>query len=78
MAIKTMNTNKNLAVVDLFCGVGGLTQGFVKAKFDVRAGLDFDSSCKYAYERNNSTNSFMRTLQNIHLRKLPIFTLTIQ
>lgn len=50
------NKKKNLAVVDLFCGVGGLTQGFVKAKFDVRAGIDFDASCKYAYEKNNSSS----------------------
>lgn len=49
------NTGRSFAVVDLFCGVGGLTQGFVKAKFDVRAGIDFDSSCKYAYEKNNLT-----------------------
>jgi len=44
------------AVVDLFCGIGGLTHGFVKAKFDVCAGLDFDASCKYAYEKNNLTS----------------------
>jgi DNA (cytosine-5)-methyltransferase 1 len=55
MLRNTSNINQNFAVVDLFCGVGGLTQGFVKAKFDVRAGLDFDASCKYAYEKNNST-----------------------
>ena len=50
------NRQPNYAVVDLFCGVGGLTQGFVKAKFDVRAGIDFDASCKYAYEKNNLTS----------------------
>lgn len=50
------NIKSHFAVVDLFCGVGGLTQGFVKAKFDVRAGLDFDASCKYSYEKNNSTS----------------------
>lgn len=53
MARITQNAQSKLAVVDLFCGVGGLTQGFVKAKFDVRAGVDFDASCKYAYEKNN-------------------------
>jgi len=47
--------NTNFAVVDLFCGVGGLTQGFVKAKFNVIAGIDFDDSCKYAYEKNNAS-----------------------
>jgi DNA (cytosine-5)-methyltransferase 1 len=51
----TRSIKSNFAVVDLFCGVGGLTQGFVKANFDVRAGIDFDASCKYAYEKNNLT-----------------------
>lgn len=55
MARQIQNKKHCLAVVDLFCGIGGLTQGFVKAKFDVRAGIDFDSSCKYAYEKNNLT-----------------------
>ncbi|HNW97296.1 MAG TPA: DNA (cytosine-5-)-methyltransferase [Bacteroidales bacterium] len=55
MINNSKNTNTNFAVVDLFCGVGGLTQGFVKAKFNVIAGIDFDVSCKYAYEKNNLT-----------------------
>lgn len=48
-------TASKVDVVDLFCGIGGLTHGFVKAKFNVVAGIDFDKSCKYAYEKNNST-----------------------
>ena len=41
------------SVVDVFCGVGGLSHGFVQEGFDVRAGIDTDASCRYAYERNN-------------------------
>lgn len=44
---------KNASVVDIFCGVGGLTHGFVLEKFNVVAGLDSDTSCKFAYEQNN-------------------------
>lgn len=55
MINNSKNINSDFAVVDLFCGVGGLTQGFVKAKFNVIAGIDFDASCKYAYEKNNSS-----------------------
>lgn len=55
MIINAKNNSK-FAVVDLFCGVGGLTHGFVKAKFNVLAGIDFDESCKFAYERNNQTS----------------------
>jgi len=46
--------SKNVKVIDLFCGVGGLSYGFVKEKFDVVAGIDYDLSCKYAFETNNN------------------------
>jgi DNA (cytosine-5)-methyltransferase 1 len=45
----------NYAVVDLFCGVGGLTHGFIKERFNVSAGVDFDDMCGYAYSKNNRT-----------------------
>src|ERR1043165_3238226 len=48
-----MNMEKKYPVVDLFCGVGGLSYGFVQEKFDLIGGVDFDSTCKYAYEKNN-------------------------
>lgn len=41
-------------VVDLFCGIGGLTHGFVRESFDVAAGYDIDTTCKYAFEKNNN------------------------
>ncbi|PWW04251.1 DNA (cytosine-5)-methyltransferase 1 [Hoeflea marina] len=41
-----------IEVVDLFCGVGGLSAGFRHAGLNVLAGFDIDVSCKYAYERN--------------------------
>jgi DNA (cytosine-5)-methyltransferase 1 len=41
-----------IEVVDLFCGIGGLSYGFKKEGFDVLAGIDLDGSCKYAYETN--------------------------
>ena len=44
---------KNCTVIDLFCGAGALTHGFIKEGFNVVAGLDADKSCKYAYEANN-------------------------
>ena len=39
-------------VIDLFCGVGGLSFGLKKVGFNILAGYDIDSSCKYAYETN--------------------------
>ena len=46
----------NSSVIDLFCGVGGLTHGFVLEGFKVVAGIDTDSSCKFAFEKNNNSH----------------------
>lgn len=43
-----------VAVVDLFCGVGGLTHGLQQAGLNVVAGVDIESSCQFAYETNNN------------------------
>lgn len=49
-----METSKHkIEVVDIFCGVGGLTYGLQKAGLTVIAGIDSDETCKYAYEHNN-------------------------
>ncbi|GEN28748.1 restriction endonuclease subunit M [Halovibrio variabilis] len=42
-----------IAAVDLFCGVGGLAHGLLRAGIEVRAGVDIDSHCKYPFEKNN-------------------------
>ena len=43
-----------ITVVDLFCGIGGLTHGLQLAGLNVVAGYDIDLSCRYAYEDNNN------------------------
>ena len=40
-------------VIDLFCGVGGLTCGLIHAGLDVIAGFDIDPTCQFTYEHNN-------------------------
>lgn len=67
-----MNKNSTISpilnqysVVDLFCGIGGLTHGFVKEKFNVVAGIDSDESCRYAYEKNNSSNFISKKIEEI-------------
>ncbi len=47
------------SVVDLFCGIGGMTHGFVKEGFRVIAGIDADRTCRYAYESNNGDARFL-------------------
>ncbi|ALC17392.1 cytosine methyltransferase [Desulfuromonas soudanensis] len=52
---RPIEVNKKVEAIDLFCGIGGLTYGMQKAGIVILAGLDFDKSCKYAYEENNDT-----------------------
>lgn len=40
------------AVVDLFCGVGGLSLGAARAGFDVMAAIDTDTRARAAHSRN--------------------------
>ncbi len=44
---------KKIEVIDLFCGIGGLSHGLKNAEIVIKAGMDNDSSCQYAYENNN-------------------------
>ena len=50
------------AAIDLFCGVGGLTKGLEQAGINVVAGLDFEPSCQYAYEKNNNAKFIQRDI----------------
>lgn len=43
----------SLKVVDLFCGIGGLSHGLINEGFRIVAGVDFDESCRYGFEHNN-------------------------
>ena len=45
--------------MDLFCGAGGLTHGFVMEGFRVLAGIDTDKTCRYPFETNNVGAEFI-------------------
>ena len=47
--------SKKIKVIDLFCGIGGLTHGLIKEGLDVVAGIDNDPTFKFGYEYNNKT-----------------------
>lgn len=70
---KTGFDEKRITVVDLFCGVGGLTHGFVQEKFTVAAGLDFDQSCQYAYEKNNNAKFIHADITTFKASQLKAF-----
>ncbi len=61
-----------ISSVDLFCGVGGLTHGLKKSGITVRAGIDLDTSCKFAYETNNKAEFLGKDISQLtgkHLKK---------
>lgn len=55
----------SIAAVDLFCGAGGLTHGLIKAGIPVKAGIDLDESCRYAYETNNAATFICKDTRDI-------------
>lgn len=62
-----------IKAVDLFCGVGGLTYGLMKAGIPVVAGIDIDGSCKYAYTHNNNCQFIEKSVEDVtgkEIRKL--------
>ena len=54
-----------IEVVDLFCGIGGLSYGLKKAGFQIKGGFDIDSSCRYAYEHNNDALFFDTDIRKV-------------
>ena len=48
-----MKKDNTIKAVDLFCGIGGLTNGLEQAGINVVRGYDFDNSVQHAYETNN-------------------------
>lgn len=60
------------AVVDLFCGVGGLTHGLQLAGLNVVAGIDFEESCRYAYEQNNNAQFIRKDITKIDSAEIDV------
>ena len=58
--------DKQYKVIDLFCGIGGLTHGLINEGFNVLAGIDNDPMCKYGYEYNNHTKFINADLLDIN------------
>ena len=52
-------------VVDVFCGAGGLSHGFLLEGFDVRAGIDIDASCRHAYAHNNGARFLEKNVAEV-------------
>lgn len=57
-----MKNIPNHAVVDLFCGVGGLTYGLKQSGLNVAAGIDCVADCGYAFTTNNKARFVCRDI----------------
>ena len=53
------------AVVDLFCGAGALSHGFLQEGFLIACGYDIDESCRFPFEENNHAPFVRRDVAEI-------------
>ncbi|MBU2826943.1 DNA cytosine methyltransferase [Acidithiobacillus ferriphilus] len=61
---------KTVSCVDLFCGAGGLTHGFVLEGLPVVAGIDMDPACRFPYEANNNARFVEQDISKISVTEL--------
>ncbi len=59
-----------VSCVDLFCGAGGLTHGFVLEGLPVAAGIDLDPACRFPYEANNQARFVERDISKVTTKEL--------
>jgi DNA (cytosine-5)-methyltransferase 1 len=58
------------SVVDLFCGVGGLSHGFKLEGFPIAAGIDVDEDCRFAFEFNNDAKFIKKDISKLRVHEL--------
>jgi DNA (cytosine-5)-methyltransferase 1 len=56
----------NVSAIDLFCGIGGLSYGLKKAGIVIKAGIDQDKTCEFAYSRNNKADFIGDDISNLN------------
>ncbi len=54
-----------IEVVDLFCGIGGLSYGMKSEGCKILAGFDIDWTCQYAYETNNDAKFIYKDIREV-------------
>lgn len=60
-----MPLQKDIGVIDLFCGVGGLSYGLKREGLNIIAGFDIDKTCRFAYEHNNKAKFFDTDIKQV-------------
>ena len=54
-----------IEVVDLFCGIGGLSYGMKSKGLKILTGFDLDWTCQYAYETNNEAKFVYKDIRDV-------------
>lgn len=58
------------SVVDVFCGAGGLSHGFLQQGFKIAGGVDIDEDCRYAFEANNGAPFIRRDVTKLTTKEV--------
>ena len=65
MKMKVGLHNVGVEVVDLFCGIGGLSLGLKSQGLIIKGGFDLDSTCRFAYEYNIGAPFFHKNIKDV-------------
>lgn len=60
----------NIKCIDLFCGAGGMTHGFLLEEVHVVAGVDLDPACRFPYESNNNARFIEKNICDVTVEEL--------
>lgn len=63
--IKRRGRLPRIEVIDLFCGIGGLSYGLRSQGLHVLAGFDLDETCQYAYTANNDAQFIHKNICDV-------------
>ncbi len=61
---------RKTAVIDLFCGAGGLAYGLKSAGLVVKAGIDLDPTCRHPIEKNTDAIFECRDVSDVRAEEL--------
>ena len=60
-----------MKVLDTFCGVGGIKQGFTQAGFDVVQSIDIDKACKTTFDANYDDEMVLGDISKLEPESYP-------
>lgn len=66
----SINPPEKFVGIDLFCGCGGVTRGFLDAGIKVALGIDWEPAFKKTYERNNRVDYLSGDIRTLTAREI--------